>query len=1734
MSKEFYSYLTNKITRYFKSISNIVGQRYSIYFENEEEVNELYEALRGTEEAKEFSYYENGESIYDTFYLDIDGNKMIVSATINNVQPDFLTTLRNNIGTNKEGFDNAGILIIYHNQLDSITNGTESFQREGMPFHIDSIIGDIKSILKKSDMSSVDKSIIEFDLERRKQDVFKDNTSIFEYKEILGVINKGCIEKEEYKDFRVFIDSELESLVHTKQMIKKLKENNSIFEKVDYSVKYGNVEADLESMFDEKLLSKLKKEDWESEVTYTDIQKSIEIKTGDKPLELKEIAVSVDGEQLIENIDFFIKDEGISKVKQRNKHIIIFNDGYEKFDFTFNFDKHLTKDNTLKSIVSTLNTSGKKLNATLLHSLNEVTFESINIKDNSTSAKFKFNICIVDISKTYLESIITAYLISANKSKDKCYIELLNQDDVIALNEEGFSEVEYTIEKGGTYECSADDRVKLVKPLGLFGENDDIVRIDIKVDEVVIPFAINDESKKPNMIYGLSVWKDKREKKANFIYKGNNKLQQGTSEFYTRDDFKNNIELEETLINSRGLCWQIKEGNIEEVELEIDLDIKDAYLQYLDYFKTKQLLPSLTYYSDEVVALGKLYVEKVIEIISKFEEEKPLSRLDKNLIKLGTIINKDGEEEIVCTPMHPLNVAYQIMLQNQLKDEILEGDTVIKKLSSIYLLPYIRDDRKKLYRPVEQWHSPEWKYYVPAETKRYKGSRNFVSKLVKEKLSEFVNHFSYLFEGIKNATLSVNLVNTGDCKEILQGIFSYYLSEIKDDKNIDELIPMEVNIYNSDNISHAFEEFANYDNIEEIKRDFNLSMDNKKYSDSDIINAFREKVKFFEKNESDEVYKYAHITFYEMGVKTEIGNSNMEDINSGISLDGITSGVPSVFYGDSYRTGFGTKYGSKKKNNVLELANKFNSIARVANSSDPYDSGKCLTTEIERDNEERLSKIYDSSNWVTFIEPKVDLNFFKNDEKAKNLLIIHYSDQYTSASGYDAITVTRKSHQYQSIIEEFLNQKGINDAERYTPRIINMFNAINGDWLLRLISSKAYFDKEKISILSAVKLALAYHNNANITWVPISLEEILRVSGGAGLKKSEGIFSAKNLGFENNGATSDDIMLVGIEDKNGKVIVHYHPIEVKIGKNANDYIEKAIKQVKSTKKIFMETLMPNEEGIVDLKNKVYRNFLMQLVIVSCEKLKLYDIWKDGKWDKIIDSDIREKLLNEDYEISNALDEVIGEGSVISFKKDGNFKETKVSEGVAIIEFTEEDGINFVTKEVNEIIEYIDGCSEVDKEMMLKNKTDEYDNDEEPSNNDVTEVAENKEGYGNDEGQEDAAVDKVEVINEPVKETRPMEILFGFNQSNNKELRWYPNDTSKVFHTNTGIIGTMGTGKTQFTKSVITQIYRESKYNLDSKEIGILIFDYKGDYNKSKQDFIDATNAKVFDLFHLPFNPLAIIKGPNAKPMLPLHTANSLKETLAKAFGLGIKQETLLRDLIMEAYEQRGIIKNNPSTWDSPAPTLQDVYNIYINREDLKEDSLYAAFSNIIDFEIFEPNPFETKPLFDLLEGVTVIDLSGYDPGIQNLVVAITLDLFYSQMQSLGHSKIEGNMRQLNKLVLVDEADNFLSKDFASLKKILKEGREFGVGTILSTQLLSHFSTSENDYANYILTWVVHNVADLSTKDVKYIFNTQGKSEEEELYNKIKSLNKHYSLVKMGDINRPIYIKDKAFWELVQK
>ena len=82
--------------------------------------------------------------------------------------------------------------------------------------------------------------------------------------------------------------------------------------------------------------------------------------------------------------------------------------------------------------------------------------------------------------------------------------------------------------------------------------------------------------------------------------------------------------------------------------------------------------------------------------------------------------------------------------------------------------------------------------------------------------------------------------------------------------------------------------------------------------------------------------------------------------------------------------------------------------------------------------------------------------------------------------------------------------------------------------------------------------------------------------------------------------------------------------------------------------------------------------------------------------------------------------------------------------------------------------------------------------------------------------------------------------------------------------------------------------------------------------------------------------------------------------------------------------------------------------------------------------------------------------------------------------------------------------------------------------------MEHFGSGEDDYSKYILTWVVHNVADLKPSDVEFVFKVESKSQESQtLFNDIKSLKKHHSIIKIGN-EKPIYIADKAFWELYKE
>lgn len=1722
---EFYNYISKIVVGYMDTIDLQSGDKYSIQLETNKQVDFLYDSLRTVSKLQSRGIEQfNIGNHYSTYTIEINQVRIIIAKTDEYVKEDYLTFLRNNVDKSGSIFENTALLFIHNTNLDSILGGSKRFEIQGMPLNVLEIERKLVEDIRNSDLIDHDKMIVEKQLER--SNVYEERSSIFDFEDIFSVLESNGIAKEQYRNFGMFYDDSLSTfsfMKDDKTLENRINENMSVFKDVDEIHKYSEL-SDLSKLFTDKDSECFKGENW-AENNFNDV-----LKMRDK-FAAKNAPKFLEERLKSDNRTYTVWDrpDGESKSKQRKRHIILFNQNKEsqvllKVRFDIRTEEKLLSINKLAGNVEFV---GNTLEVTF-----DMTSQSYQYTEIKYS-KFTFLVMVVNCSEEVVNGIKDKYVIDINKRKKYGRVLVIDDHDLVEVNRrEGCSCIVDLEDKNSIYELETLQKLVVRKNSELLDDVEDI-SLDLKYDGAVIPLGFKNELVKMSAITNDEVWERKNQFKCSYIYeegvdpssrKPYVKLIQGTRANYPTGTFREYLNIEKQLVEQEFMSFTITSGNLKVNKLDLPEDLEVAYAELIWYCKRNNTLPSLIYFDDEYKQLAESYIECFFGYLKMIQiESESNHRLFEMLNKLGVVNDYRGDYKIHFTPLHPINMAYQLRILTELNSEDF-GKDIVKYFGSEFLVPYINNTEGTCYKIVDN-ELLEWSTYVEQDNSLYNASNKYVPKIVMQKIDDFVNHFGYLFMNIK-APVRINLVNLGECSEILQGIFAYYLKELKS-KTIEEIRPIDLHIYDELGKTNKFEELSTFTNVEEIEEVFNIKLSAPKYDKQDVLSLYRRKVHFYKTTSSG--VKYAHLTFYKMNDRVEPGTQKMDVIDTGLSLGGVISDLPSVSIENQFVTGFGIK-NLKEDDEFVKKIMLFNSFTAYINKIAAYDSNLSIVTAIKSEENELLNDIYKKSHWVTFIDPKVDLTYFSNEDLNKDLMIIHYSDQYTSSSCYDAITVTQKSDVYIHVIEDFLSRETTVDCNSIEVReIINAFNVFNGEWLLRLISrqlndKRDQYAREKLSLFAAVKLFEAYNLESDILWIPISFEELVRVSGSTGLSQKESLFSPKKIGV--SGSFSDDILMLGMKIENEKIEIVYYPIEVKIGINATDVLKKAKEQVTKTYQ-YLNTEMFKEDS---LHGKLLRNELVQQAISQLRKIVMYHMWNKQNWSLALDEKLVERLLNDEYELKSIESSKMNQCGIVTFTKGAIMRRVQKLEtddnSIVIdhFDYPMQDAFAYLAKDLEDIC-IVNKWS--DTETFDDNiHTVEKDAD------DLTQLVD----YDKDVELPPLPL----VAEEEFVETKPprienmdneMKINFGKDKLNEREVVWYPNATDKVMHTNTGIIGTMGTGKTQFTKSLVTQLKWEDTNNVDSKEIGVLIFDYKGDY--IKDDFVKATNATVYNLFELPFNPLSIYPGSVPKPMLPLHTANELRDTIAKAYGLGAVQKNTLSDVLEEAYESVGIVPYDPTTWEKLAPTVDTVFRTYVNAEHPTNDSLYAALNELNKFRVFQADSALTKPLFELIKGVTVINLSGYSESIQNLVVAITLDTFYAQMQAAGHSEIKGEKRQLTKMILVDEADNFLSKNFNSIKKILKEGREFGVGTILSTQFLKHFSTGDNEYSQYILTWVIHKVNEISGKEVGNIFSITNKSEQEVWVNNIKNLEKHHSIVNLGGDNKPKHVRDKAFWEIIK-
>ncbi|MEB2757800.1 DNA phosphorothioation-dependent restriction protein DptH [Citrobacter freundii] len=1648
-------------------------------------------------------------SLADDKKLEIAPDQLISCLTCNGVQlipvlhgtdtpaftENYISHLRDKVAGRSGVFAQTALLIIHNSMLDTLINSTKDVAAPGSIWFPETFSHQLEKLI---DSDSKGSELSRCLLEDQLATVLDEGATVFGFSSLYRLLDDGNLD---FSELHLFKDDELLNFSQ-KQLRTRLNENRKLYRQIEDSVeRYSGQLENILTEFSSKFIQAhfVDKDDWR-ELDFSEYRKEKELNSEQK-LVFENISV--------ENGDIWQRAKSTSKAGKRDISLLIqVLPGQSNVALEFSFQGNDLQENQIKiahhrqlkkeSFWRTSRAGGKtsRIMASVPFDGNPCFFSlELTNRDNSAE-EYKFRLLLVEQGRFWLNDIQHCFRVEPGKG----HLTLQLEDNELRISDSG--EQIYVLNEGSedvncqqyalvNFETLA-NQSDLVQFTLVSGDSRLLLNIEGPGAEEGLTLPLLFDQSRYNKLF-------KEEGNATFNrLKG--RIIQDNTEHKVVGVRQQLLALEALLVEKRLLGTYGDERVFELDELLISYpELHNAYNQLFSYYQSRSTLPSLVSWSAEYRRLISHIVATFEQALKQISLSRALTVQEKQLLYLG-ICHVDTYERL--SPLHPLVLVYHLQLAETIVKEQEEFSS-----ASFAVLPSITLDRLVVSGLMPFVYHSEYEYaqLKPVEENRFwidvvpqrQVSHEYVKRLVKDKLNEFTDAYSRLFLSGKNNALIINAINQGTAKELFLGLVEYFKQEKE------QSISVHVNCYDARLLPNMFDHFAECGSYEELKNDLGLNSGVWRAEADLLIDLLRSRLtfsKFMLPSESEKL-AYSHLAFFTNTAPVDCRQIRIEDASSGVLCHGLIAGEGAETQGDAYFTAFGLRDVDIEPYCALRLARLVGCLWQPARQSNSQYHGQGIGLAVSGDFKQLLNYSYNSALWTTIIDPKVTLDFFTSQ---KDVVLIHYSDQYTSCAGYDAVTVTKQVDLFLRLLQtENLPGQRTLDSKH----LLAEFNAFNGEWLLKMLRSSEKERKEKHGIIGAYKFVQSMLNQSDICWIPLSVAEMIRVSGNVGLKMKESDLS-RNLQGYRKGAISDDVLFVGFKENK----LYLLPLEVKTGVRP-DY-NYAGQQACELKRYLKEDILEPQT----LASNLYRALFVRQVLMQVEKLRLYGVLESGKLAPLLEN--REWWLTGEYQLGELAD--YPNGFVVAHVDSGtcfdiSYKETQ--QGILQIEIP--------YSLLPSLIANPNGESSLTDRYHVPSKYILKPNQDVNILQSIAVVPAIKAPEGAEKSVSEISVLQPEAITSGTND-EPLQVLFGHDAALRTPLYWEPTNTAKFMNTNTGIIGTMGTGKTQFTKSLVTQLMQNQSNNVDGKQIGLLIFDYKSDYVDDA--FINATGAKKYQLSLLPYNPLSLFGD---MPMLPRHTAMAFAETMGKAYNLGVKQRMKLVGIIMECYELAGIVPHDRSTWNRIAPTIEDVWQQYLAQEKVDEDSLYAALYNLAGFQIFETDPTKMTSLYDLVDGVTVIELAGYPTEIQNLVVALTLDLFYAQMQKRGKPTVKGDYRQLTKMILVDEADNFMRQDFSSLRKILKEGREYGVGAILSTQEITHFKTGENNYASYILTWVVHRVSEIKSADIKAVFNVDDKNEQESLMGTIRQLEKHYSLYIDGS-KHVTKLRDKAFWEIMKE
>ncbi|MCH8907851.1 MAG: ATP-binding protein [Candidatus Heimdallarchaeota archaeon] len=338
------------------------------------------------------------------------------------------------------------------------------------------------------------------------------------------------------------------------------------------------------------------------------------------------------------------------------------------------------------------------------------------------------------------------------------------------------------------------------------------------------------------------------------------------------------------------------------------------------------------------------------------------------------------------------------------------------------------------------------------------------------------------------------------------------------------------------------------------------------------------------------------------------------------------------------------------------------------------------------------------------------------------------------------------------------------------------------------------------------------------------------------------------------------------------------------------------------------------------------------------------------------------------------------------------------------------------------------------------------------------------------------------------------IPLGTQYHSDKRIFWKP---EKLMNGIMTITGGSGSGKTECLKMIATE--------LTKRKIPVLLFDLHGNIE------IDIPTISLDYTAQFSINPMEL----TSKSVIdggPIPHINKLMTQFTYAISdrFSATQKNWLRNLIKFSYYKHGILQDDPSSWENPAPNFEYLLNLVKNPEsvfELEENNEYKRYYELINTStrlaienrlahILEHPAFSGKTNIELdslieqphrilLKPLNTIDM-------QFLAADTIMRQIFSTLVSKGHIDPDAKHGKFRMFIIIDEVKiltgyrGTLNDPYHILNRFATEARKFGLGLILASQVLGHFGRDirSNAATKLILKTMDQDEAKKCSKELK--------------------------------------------------